>query len=94
MTTECGNAVTRNRIKRRLRALVRELFPQHARAGEDYVLIALANAKVSATRPTTEIRTGSLLPVEMNMDAARGADQHGGAYSRISPAVLQKGGGA
>lgn len=48
VTTKCGNAVVRNRIKRRLRALVRELFPDHARAGYDYVLIALAQAKPSS----------------------------------------------
>ncbi len=34
-----GNAVTRNRVKRRLRAAVSELFPVHAEPGFDYVLI-------------------------------------------------------
>lgn len=34
-----GNAVTRNRAKRRLRALAREVLPKHGRAGWDYVLI-------------------------------------------------------
>lgn len=48
VTTKCGNAVTRNRIKRRLRALVRELFPEHAVAGQDYVIIALDGANPSA----------------------------------------------
>lgn len=41
----CGNAVTRNRIKRRLRALVQELWPTHARPGFDYVLIGRAGAE-------------------------------------------------
>ncbi len=41
----CGNAVTRNRIKRRLRALVQELWPHHARPGFDYVLIGRAGAE-------------------------------------------------
>ena len=35
-----GNAVMRNRAKRRLRALVREVMPSHARPGWDYVLVA------------------------------------------------------
>lgn len=35
-----GNAVRRNRIRRRLRALVWELLPRHGQAGYDYVLIA------------------------------------------------------
>lgn len=47
VTTKCGNAVVRNRIKRRLRALVRELATE-CRAGTDYVLIARADAEVSA----------------------------------------------
>ena len=35
----CGNAVIRNRIKRRLRAAVSKLWPTEAKAGFDYVLI-------------------------------------------------------
>ena len=35
-----GNAVCRNRAKRRLRALCRELLPLEAIAGYDYVVIA------------------------------------------------------
>ena len=39
-TKKLGNAVVRNRAKRRLRALIREIFPQHALSGCDHVLIA------------------------------------------------------
>ncbi len=46
VTTKCGNAVVRNRIKRRLRALVRELFPEGARPGVDYNFIALETGKL------------------------------------------------
>ena len=42
-----GNAVFRNRAKRRLRALVREVLPGMARAGWDYVLVARPEATVS-----------------------------------------------
>jgi len=37
-----GNAVLRNRAKRRLRALARECLSAHAMPGHDYVLVARA----------------------------------------------------
>lgn len=42
-----GNAVFRNRAKRRLRALAHELLSPVARQGWDYVLVAKPNATVS-----------------------------------------------
>ena len=39
VTKKIGNAVDRNRMKRRLRALARELLPTHGIAGSDHVLI-------------------------------------------------------
>ena len=42
-----GNAVTRNRAKRRLRAIARELLPQMGRPGWDYVLVGRPAATVS-----------------------------------------------
>ena len=44
-----GNAVARNRAKRRLRALARSLLPQLGRPGWDYVLIGRPSA--TAERP-------------------------------------------
>ncbi len=41
-----GNAVLRNRAKRRLRALVREVMPALVRPGWDYVLVAKPGATV------------------------------------------------
>jgi len=35
-----GNAVARNRARRRLKALVHEILPHHAMPGHDYVLVA------------------------------------------------------
>ncbi len=48
-----GNAVLRNRAKRRLRALAREVLAREARAGWDYVLVARPEATVS--RPYAEL---------------------------------------
>ncbi len=44
-----GNAVARNRAKRRLREAARLVLPEHGRAGWDYVLIGRAEA--TAARP-------------------------------------------
>lgn len=42
-----GNAVARNRAKRRLREVARQVIPEHGRPGWDYVLIGRANVTVS-----------------------------------------------
>lgn len=47
-TRKIGNAVTRNRAKRRLRAAAAELLPLYGREGHDYVLIA---RNETTTRP-------------------------------------------
>lgn len=61
VTTQCGNAVVRNRIKRRLRALVREIFPGMAKAGHDYIFIARNDATPSAAEaPYDELRSSVL----------------------------------
>jgi ribonuclease P protein component len=39
VTKKIGNAVIRNRMKRRLRALAREILPAEGTAGADHVLI-------------------------------------------------------
>ena len=49
-----GNAVARNRAKRRLREIARLELPQYGRAGYDYVLIGRAD--VTATRDLAQMR--------------------------------------
>ena len=39
VTKRIGNAVVRNRMKRRFRVLLRELLPEHGLPGHDHVLI-------------------------------------------------------
>jgi ribonuclease P protein component len=48
-----GNAVARNRAKRRLRAAVGEVMPLHAAADHDYVVIA---RQATANRSFTALR--------------------------------------
>lgn len=42
-----GNAVTRNRAKRRLREVAREVLPKHGRPGWDYVLVGFPETTVA-----------------------------------------------
>ncbi|MEM9013764.1 MAG: ribonuclease P protein component [Pseudomonadota bacterium] len=44
VTKKLGGAVRRNRIKRRLRAVARDVFPKFAASGADYVVIARSAA--------------------------------------------------
>lgn len=48
VTRRVGNAVTRNRVKRRLRAAAAEVFPRVGRGGTDYVVIG---RNVTLVRP-------------------------------------------
>lgn len=49
-----GNAVARNRAKRRLREIARLVLPAHGRDGMDYVLIG--RAEVTASRAFCDLR--------------------------------------
>ncbi|MEE9428506.1 MAG: ribonuclease P protein component [Paracoccaceae bacterium] len=49
-----GNAVARNRAKRRLREIAREILPECGQPGWDYVLIGRAN--ITATLPMVDMR--------------------------------------
>ena len=44
VTKKIGNAVVRNRIKRRFRALARELYPADGVSGADHILIGRSAA--------------------------------------------------
>ena len=47
-----GGAVERNRARRRLRAVVAKIIPDHAKPGYDFILIA---RKGTLTRPFSEL---------------------------------------
>ncbi len=46
VTKKIGNAVVRNRVRRRLRAAALEVLPVSGQPGHDYVLIARAGAQL------------------------------------------------
>jgi ribonuclease P protein component len=54
VTKKIGGAVVRNRLKRRLRALARELLPENGFKGADHVLIGRAGG---VERDFAQLRT-------------------------------------
>lgn len=66
VTRKVGNAVERNRVKRRLRAAAAEVFPRIGRAGTDYVVIGRA---ATLTRPYDALR-GDLEQAVAKLDNA------------------------
>ena len=52
VSRKVGNAVARNRARRRLRAAADQVMPSHAAGGEDYVLIGRAG---TLTRPFADL---------------------------------------
>lgn len=53
VTRKVGNAVERNRVKRRLRAAAAEVFPSLGRAGTDYVVVG---RMATLTRPFSALK--------------------------------------
>ena len=54
VTKKIGNAVVRNRMKRRFRALARDILPEQGFAGADHVLIGRAGG---IERPFESLRS-------------------------------------
>lgn len=54
VSRKVGNAVKRNRARRRLRALAREFLPEEGRPRTDYVLIG---RRETPTRPAADLRS-------------------------------------
>ncbi len=65
-----GNAVARNRAKRRLRAAVAIVMPRHAAANRDYVLIG---RQATLRRPFTELQQDLLKALGRTKSLADGA---------------------
>ena len=71
-----GNAVARNRARRRLRAVVAEVLPVMGQPGHDYVVIARAATGARAYRALVEDMKQALASLgEENGRAGRAADR-------------------
>jgi ribonuclease P protein component len=67
-----GNAVTRNRAKRRLRAAASQLLPLLGRAGHDYVLVARGTAVARPFPALLSDITTALKAAHKKLDANAG----------------------
>jgi len=90
VTKRIGNAVVRNRMKRRLRALLREVLPQAGLPGHDHVLIGREGG---VERDFAKLRAELLAALEWlragrgdaPREAGRGARDRPGGGPRNSP---------
>jgi len=71
-STKVGNAVARNRARRRLRAAAAAVLPVHALPAHDYVLIARAG---TLTRPYADL-IGDLVAGLRRLKVYRAGDGH------------------
>lgn len=72
VTKKIGNAVTRNRIKRRFRALVHHVLADHGLAGADHVLIGRGEAM---TRDFAQMQADMVRALERVRDGKASADR-------------------
>ncbi|GAK45296.1 ribonuclease P protein component [Tepidicaulis marinus] len=75
VTKKVGNAVIRNRAKRRLRAAARDVLPEAGKKGFDYVLIG---RKGTITRPYSALLKDLHLALARVHGAKRGTSPRGG----------------
>lgn len=73
VTKQLGGAVQRNRIRRRLRAVLQQTAPQAARPGFDYVVIARAGAGTLAFERLLADMTAALAGIHRPPQASGGA---------------------
>ena len=67
-----GNAVARNRAKRRLRAAAREALPLSGRVGHDYVLVARAGILARDFQALLGDITAAMMAAHAKLDARLG----------------------
>ena len=71
-TKKIGNAVTRNRAKRRLREAARHLLPLHGRVGTDYVFIARMDTATIGWQRLLDDMESALISVAQQISVGTG----------------------
>ncbi|MAK60308.1 MAG: ribonuclease P protein component [Ponticaulis sp.] len=71
-TRKIGGAVIRNRARRRLREVARELLPQYALPGHDYVFIARAGTAAAPWQRLLDDAETALIRLHRDLSAASG----------------------
>ena len=69
-----GNAVVRNRARRRLREAARKLLPEHGLPGVDYVLVARQSTPDAAWGALLDDVGNALIRLRADLDAGRGGN--------------------
>ena len=72
-TKKIGNAVTRNRAKRRLREAARALLPLHGRPGTDYVFIARMDTATIGWQRLLDDMESALISLAQRISAGTGS---------------------
>jgi len=86
-TKKIGNAVVRNRCKRRLREAARQLLPLHGEAGHDYVFIARAGLPGRPwDRLLDDVRSALISLAAGRADPARPPRPHSKKRRSVGPA--------
>ena len=72
-TKKIGNAVTRNRAKRRLREAARTLLPLHGQVGNDYVFIARMDTATIGWQRLLDDMESALISVAQQLSVGTGS---------------------
>lgn len=72
-----GNAVARNRARRRLREAARRLLPLHGRAGADYVLVARQSTPDAPWAALLDDVEKALIRLRADLEAGAGRARRG-----------------
>jgi len=73
VTKKIGNAVVRNRMKRRLREAARTLLPLHGQVGNDYVFIARMDTATIGWQRLLDDMESALISVAQQLSVGTGS---------------------